>query len=38
MKLLYYLASIGDGNYDEKLNILNHNLEYLYEKNKFNFE
>lgn len=38
MKLLYYLASIGDNNYDEKLNILNHNLEYLYEKNKFNFD
>jgi hypothetical protein len=38
MKFLYYLAAIGENNYDIKKNILFHNLNYIHNTIKTNFD
>lgn len=38
MKLLYYLACIGSPNFYLKLNVVNHNLRYLYDQIKEPFD
>jgi hypothetical protein len=31
MKILYYIPSIGNPNFDKKIDILQHNLKYLFD-------
>ena len=38
MKLLYYLPAFGKGNIDKKINILMHNLQYLYDNTNESFD
>ncbi len=38
MNFLYYLAAIGESNFDKKIEILTHNLKYLYDNIKQNFD